>query len=274
MNIRRIGDALGAEVTGIDLSQDLSDEAVAELRRRWLEHLVLVFPGQDLSPAEYFAFARRLGEPIDYPFLRGLDGFPQITVVAKRENETVNFGGIWHSDTTYLPEPPSATVLLAREVPPEGGDTLFANQHLAYDALAPDLKAAIDGRRAVNTSAKAETSRSREDRIREAGKDDIAEVYTAVHPVVRTHPQTGRRALFVNRAHTLHFEGESEKESAPLLAFLFEHQTQPEFVARISWKPGTLALWDNRCTLHNPLNDYHGHRRVMHRITLKGDVPV
>jgi taurine dioxygenase len=274
MKIRRICDALGAEVSGIDLAQDLPDDVVAELRRHWLEYLVLVFPGQQLSPAAYFAVAKRMGEPMDYPFLKGLDGFPQITVVAKHENETVNFGGIWHSDTTYLPEPPSATMLLAREVPPSGGDTLFANQYAAYDALAPEFKVAIDGRRAVSTSAKAETKRSREDRIREAGKDDAAEAYTATHPVVRTHPESGRKSLFINRAHTLCFEGESERESAPLLSFLFEHQIQQDFVAPVQWKPGTLVLWDNRCVLHNPLNDYQGYRRVMHRITLKGDKPV
>lgn len=274
MKVRRIADALGAEVTGIDLSGDLPVETIAELRRQWLEHLVLVFPEQDLPPAAFDAFARKLGEPMDYPYLRGIEGFPKITEVAKLEGETVNFGGIWHSDTTYLPEPPAATMLLALEVPPSGGDTLFANQYLAYEALAPDFRTAIDTLRAVNTSAKRETSRTRVDRMRDAGNDEAADVMTAVHPVVRTHPETGRKALFVNRAHTACIEGQSEKESEPLLGFLFEYQTQPEFVTRICWKPGTLALWDNRCTLHVPLNDYQGCRRVMHRITLKGDVPV
>ncbi|MBS0471009.1 MAG: TauD/TfdA family dioxygenase [Proteobacteria bacterium] len=274
MKVRRIADALGAEVTGIDLSGDLPADAIAELRRQWRERLVLVFPGQDLPPAAFDALARKLGEPMDYPYLRGIEGFPKITEVAKLEGEAVNFGGIWHSDTTYLPEPPAATMLLAREVPPSGGDTLFANQYLAYEALTPDFRAMIDPLRAVNTSAKRETSRTRADRMRDAGNGDAADVMTAVHPVVRTHPETGRKALFVNRAHTACIEGWSEKESEPLLGFLFEYQTQPEFVTRICWKPGTLALWDNRCTLHLPLNDYQGCRSVMHRITLKGDAPV
>jgi taurine dioxygenase len=210
---------------------------------------------------------------MDYPFLKGLDGTPQVTVVAKLEHETINFGGMWHSDTTYLPEPPSATMLIAREVPPHGGDTLFANQYAAYDALSPEMKRRLDGLDGVSSSAKADASRTREDRIRESGRDGRPEEFHAIHPAVRTHPETGRKALYVNPAHTVRFDGMTEEESAPLLAFLHEHQTRPEFTCRVSWRVGTLALWDNRCVLHNPVNDYHGFRRVMHRVTLKGDTP-
>jgi len=272
MQVRRLSEALGAEISGVDLSR-LSDTSVASLRALWLEHLVLVFHDQNLPPGEFLGVAHRFGEPMDYPFLRGLDGYPQVTVVAKLEHETINFGGMWHSDTTYLPEPPSATLLIAREVPPHGGDTLFASQYAAYDALSPGLKRALDGLDGVSSSAKADASRTREDRIRESGRADRPEEFHAIHPAVRTHPETGRRALYVNPAHTVRFDGMTEEESAPLLAFLHAHQTRPEFTCRVSWRGGTLALWDNRSVLHNPVNDYHGFRRVMHRVTLKGDTP-
>jgi taurine dioxygenase len=210
---------------------------------------------------------------MDYPFLKGLDGTPQVTVVSKLEHETINFGGMWHSDTTYLPVPPSATMLIAREVPPHGGDTLFANQYAAYETLSPDLRHKLDGLDSVSSSAKADASRTREDRIRESGRADRPEEFHAVHPALRTHPETGRKALYINPAHTVRFDGMTDAESAPLLAQLHEHQARPEFTCRVSWRVGTLALWDNRCVLHNPVNDYHGFRRVMHRVTLKGDTP-
>ena len=158
-------------------------------------------------------------------------------------------------------------------MPPFGGDTLFANQYLAYEALSPGLRRVLDGLIAVNSSAKADASRTREDRIRDSGKSGAGQEYLADHPAVRTHPETGRRALYVNPAHTVRFDGMTEEESAPLLDYLFRHQVRPEFTCRFSWAVGSLALWDNRCALHNPVNDYHGHRRVMHRITLKGDRP-
>ena len=273
MKITRSSGALGAEVSDIDLAADLSPATVAELRRHWLEHLVLFFHDQHLPPDRLHAFARAFGEPMDYPFLKGLDGYPQITIVAKLEHETVNFGGIWHSDTTYLPAPPSATMLLAREVPPQGGDTLFANQYLAYETLPPDIKRRLEGLKGVSTSAKADTTRSREDRVRDNGKSGIADEYHAAHPAVRVHPETGRKSLYVNPAHTARFDGMTEEESAPLLAELFAHQVKPEVQCRFAWRKGSMALWDNRCTLHNPVNDYPGYRRVMHRITLKGDIP-
>jgi taurine dioxygenase len=187
-------------------------------------------------------------------------------------HETVNFGGIWHSDTAYLPSPPMATMLVAREVPPVGGDTLFANMYAAYESLAPETRDSIDALRAVNSSALADVSKTREDRIRERGATDT-EVFEAEHPVVRTHPETGRRALYVNPAHTARFVGRTEDESAPLLQELFAHATRPEHTCRFRWEVGSLALWDNRCTWHNPMNDYHGHTRILHRITLAGDVP-
>lgn len=272
--VRKVAGALGAEVDGVDLAQELDDAVVAEIRRAWLDHLVLFFRGQELPDDRFLAFARRLGEPVEYPFVRGLDDHPEIIAVVKLPHETVNFGGIWHSDTTYLEQPPMGTMLVAREVPPFGGDTLFANQYAAYDALSPAMRALLDPLRVVNSSALADVSKTREDRLREAGDVDAGRAYTASHPVVRTHPETGRKALFVNVAHSAHFDGMTEEESRPLLQFLFQHQVRPELTCRFRWEVGSLALWDNRCAQHNPVNDYHGHKRVMHRITLRGDTPV
>lgn len=265
--------ALGAEITGVDLATDLTAETVAEIRRAWLAHLVVFFRDQELHPDAFLAFARRIGEPVEYPFVAGIGGYPEIIEVAKLPHETVNFGGIWHSDTAYLERPPMATLLLAREVPPRGGDTLFADMYAAYEALAPDLQRRLEGLRAVNTSALADVSKTREDRMRDHGTDAETKEYVAVHPVVRTHPETGRKALYVNVAHTARFEGSTDDESRPMLQYLFGHSVRPEFTCRFVWQEGSLALWDNRCAMHNPVNDYHGFTRRMHRITLAGDVP-
>ena len=217
------------------------------------------------------AFARRMGEPIEYPFVKGIDGFPEVIEVKKLEHERHNFGGIWHSDTTYLDEPPLGSMLLARELPPYGGDTLFANQYLACETLSEGMRRLLEGLVAVNSSANADVSRTREDRVKEQAR--TTEELVSEHPVVRTHPETGRKALYVNVAHTACFKGMTKEESAPLLSYLFQHQVKPEFTCRFQWRVGSLAFWDNRCVQHNPVNDYHGYRRVMHRITLAGDRP-
>jgi taurine dioxygenase len=273
MEIRPIAGALGAEIAGVNLSQPLAEDTVAAIRTALLERLVVFFRDQDLTPGQFMAFAERFGEPVEYPFVQGIAGYPTVIEVAKLEHETVNFGGVWHSDTTYLERPPMGSLLLAREVPPYGGDTIFANQVLAYEALSPGLRALLDGLVAVNASAKADVTRTREDRIREHGRAGERQDYVAEHPVVRTHPETGRKALYVNVAHTVRFKDMSEAESAPLLNYLFQHQTRPEFTCRFAWRVGSLAFWDNRAAQHNPVNDYHGFRRIMHRITLAGDVP-
>jgi taurine dioxygenase len=268
---RRIAGALGAEISGLDLSRPLAADGLAELRRLWLEHLVVFFRDQPLSPAQFMAFAQQLGEPIEYPLVKGLPDFPKIIEVKKLEHERVAFGGIWHTDTAYLQRPPMASMLLAREVPPAGGDTLFANMYAAFEALSPALQDLLEGLRAVNSSTKADASKTREDRVRTDAKEKSD--FVAEHPVVRTHPETGRKALYVNSGHTVRFAGWTEEESAPLLKYLYEVQTRPEFTCRFSWQRGSIALWDNRCAQHNPVNDYHGYRRVMHRITLAGDTP-
>jgi taurine dioxygenase len=271
IEVRRIAGALGAEIAGMDIAQPLADEIIAEVRRAWLDHLVIFFRDQKLTPQGLLAFSQRFGAAMEYPQLKGLPECPMITPVIKLEHERVNFGGVWHSDTTYLERPPMASMLYALETPPVGGDTLFANQYLAYETLSEGLKGALAGLVGVNSSAKADVTKSREDRLRAAGVE--SKLFTGEHPVVRTHPETGRKALYINRGHTSHFKGWSEEESTPLLGYLFAHQVRPELTCRFHWEPGSLAFWDNRCTQHNPVNDYHGHRRVMHRVTLAGDTP-
>ena len=269
--MRPIAGALGAEIEGIDAARPLDTTVVAELRQALLDHLVIFLRNQRLTPQAQLAFARRFGEPMEYPQLKGLPECPLITPVVKLAHERVNFGGIWHSDTAYLERPPMASMLYAVETPPFGGDTLFSNQYLAYETLSEDLRHRLAGVIGINSSTKADASRTREDRLRAAGVEH--KVLVGEHPVVRTHPETGKKALYVNVGHTTHFRGWTEEESAPLLRFLFAHQVKPEFTCRFAWTPGSLAFWDNRCAQHNPVNDYHGYQRVMHRVTLAGDVP-
>jgi taurine dioxygenase len=272
IKVRPIAGALGAEIEGVDAARPLGGEVVAEIRRAFLDHLVIFLRNQKLTPQAELAFAQCFGQPMEYPQLKGLPDCPLITPVIKLEHERVNFGGIWHSDTTYLERPPMASMLYAIEIPPYGGDTLFANQYLAYETLSEGCRKLLDGLGGVSNSLKADASRTREDRLRAAGVEHKALI--AEHPVVRTHPETGRKALYVNVGHTTHFKGLTEDESRPLLEFLFAHQVKPEFTCRFQWQPGSLAFWDNRCTQHNPVNDYHSFRRVMHRVTLAGDRPV
>jgi taurine dioxygenase len=274
LSVKRVSGALGAIISGVDLREPLSAALAADIRGALLEHQVIFFRDQPLSPQQYLAFARAMGEPVEYPFVKGIDGYPEIIEVKKLEHERTNFGGIWHTDTAYLECPPMGSMLLAREIPPYGGDTLFANQVMALDALSPTLRGVLEGLRGVNSSAKADVSRTREDRIKGGdGRDDARKEYVAEHPVVRTHPETGRKSLYVNTAHTVRFAGMTEEESAPLLHYLHEVQIRPEFTCRFAWEPGSIAFWDNRCALHNPVNDYHGFRRLMLRITLAGDRP-
>ncbi len=272
LHVQPLSGAVGAEITGVDLGA-AGGNTIAEIRKIWLDRGVIFFRDQDLPPAIFLAVAKQFGEVVEYPFVKGLEGFPEIISVVKLEHETKNFGGIWHTDTAYLDKPPMATMLVARETPPFGGDTLFANMYLAYEMLSDGMKRMLDGLIAINKSAKADVTRTREDRVKDSGKTEAKKEYVSEHPVVRTHPETGRKALYVNVGHTAHFKDMTEEESAPLLNYLFQHQTRPEFTCRFSWRPGSVAFWDNRCVLHNPVNDYHGYRRVMHRVTLAGDVP-
>ena len=273
MRIENLSPGIGSVVHDLDLSQPLSPELVSEVRALWLDRLVIVFRGQSISSEQYLSFAKQIGTPDTYPFLKGLEGYPMITPVLKKETEKVNFGGVWHTDTTYQSAPPMATMLYALELPPVGGDTLFSNQYAAFDSLSDGLKKSLENLRVVCRSDKAAVSATRENRVSETGKNIVKEALIGIHPVIRTHPETGEKCLFVNRAHATAFEGWTEEESLSLLSFLFHHQIKEELQCRHRWEIGDLALWDNRCALHYPVNDYFGYRRLLHRITLVGDKP-
>lgn len=271
--VRKLAGAVGAEITGLDLAGRATDALIAALRTTWLEHGMIVMRNQPMPPADFQKLAERFGEVMEYPFVQGLEGHPLITPILKLPHERHNFGGVWHSDTAYLEEPPMATMLIARELPPYGGDTLYASTAAAFEALTPTMRRMLEGLSAVNTSTKAEVTRTREDRIKDAPTELSRRELVAEHPVVRIHPETGRKALFVNFGHTSRFAGMTEEESAPLLDFLFAHMVKPEYTCRLSWNVGDIAFWDNRQVLHNPVNDYHGHKRLLHRVTLRGDRP-
>ena len=271
INVQPVSGALGAEISGVDISLPLDAEVVEEIRNAFLSHLVIFFQNQVITPQKQLNFAEQFGIPMEYPQLKGLPECPLVTEVIKLEHEKLNFGGVWHSDTAYLKQPPMASMLYAIEIPPYGGDTIFSNQYMAYENLSDGFKKTLSELIAVNSSTKPEVSMTREDRMSEAGME--LNVLSALHPAVRTHPETGRKALYVNKAHTTHFEDWTEQESKSLLEFLFHHQVRTEFTCRFSWEKNSLAFWDNRCVQHNPVNDYHGFRRIMHRVTIAGDKP-
>ena len=264
IRIEPLSPALGAEVSGVDLSGTLDDTLIAELRHAFLTHLVIFFRDQSLSPDRFLAFARSMGEPSEYPMVKGLDGYPEITEVIKKENERVNFGGVWHSDTTYLEKPPMGTMLLAREVPPVGGDTLFASMYAAYEALSETMKAFLGDLTAEHVSNYAGTYGDHKPQ---------REFPHATHPVIRTHPVTGRKALFVNRGFTRRINGLAPKESTALLDFLFDHAASPAFQCRFQWEANSVAMWDNRCTQHLAIWDYFPETRSGLRVTVTGDRP-
>ena len=269
LSVRPLPGALGAEIRGVDLAAPLAPATVQAIRETWLKYLVVFFRKQTLGARELAAFARLFGTPMPYPMVQGLPEEPHVIEVLKREDETVNFGGLWHTDTAYLERPPTASLLYALEVPRIGGDTLFANGYLAFDTLSPGMQAMLEPLRAVNRSDGAAVSATRAPRSGALQET----TFQAVHPVVRTHPETGRKSLYVNGAHSVRFEGMTEDESQPLLQWLFAHQSQAAFTARFQWAIGSLAFWDNRAALHYPLNDYHGHRRRMLRIQIEGERP-
>jgi len=273
IDARPIAGALGAEIYGADLSTDLDEAVIAEIRAALDEHLVVFFRDQDIQPKHQLAFAKHFGEVVEYPMVKGLEECPEIVPVLKLAHERVNFGGLWHSDTAYLETPPSGAILVARELPPFGGDTLFANMYLAYETLSDGMKAMLDELIGINSSAKARVTQTREDRMKSDAKVDVDTVLIGEHPVIRTNPDTGRKSLYVNYGHTVRFKGMSEAESAPVLNFLFQHLCRPEFTCCFKWRPGSIAFWDNRVTQHNPVNDYHGYKRLMHRVTIAGDKP-
>ncbi len=261
---------IGAEISSLDLSTPLPKAVISELELALNEYLVLFFRDQELTTLQHKQCAEQFGTPEPYPLVKGLDECPEIVPILKLPDELVNFGGVWHSDTAYLQMPPRAALLYARELPAVGGDTLFANMYAAYDALSDGMKNLLADLKAVNEAGKPEIADTRVHRNPDPAKQKLR----AVHPVVRTHPDTGRKLLFVDRAHTTRFENMTVAESEGLLEYLFRLQIRSEFGCRFKWQKGSLAFWDNMACQHYPLNDYHGQKRLLHRISLKGEIPV
>lgn len=269
--------ALGAEISGVDLRRPLDDATVAEIRRALIEHLVVFFRDQPLAPAELVSFGRRFGELVIHPYIKGLDGHPEIMIVKKEPEDEFNFAGGWHSDTTYREVPALGSILHAVEVPAFGGDTLFANMVLAYESLSAGMKRALDGLQALHSFLGRAGAAGRDQDLG-AGQGGYAaatgspEAMAApvAHPLVRVHPESGRKALYVNPMFTTRLDGFMDEESQPLLHYLYQHAVKPDFTCRFRWSAGAIAFWDNRATMHYPLNDYPGQRRLMHRVTIAG----
>jgi taurine dioxygenase len=268
--IRRVAGALGAEISGLDLSQDLPDETIAAIRRAFVEYQVIFFRDQELTPAQQTAFGARFGPLNIHPYVAGMAGQPEVMEIIKEPSDRTNFGGGWHSDMSFLERPAIGSILYALEIPQFGGDTLFASQAAAYDALSEGLKATLEGLRAVHSAgaeygAKGASAQKRAS-MQVAEAEGLAGEFN--HPVVKVHPETGRKALYVNPAFTMRFDGWSRKESKALLNYLFEHSRQEAFTCRFSWRDGSMAFWDNRQVWHYALNDYPGQRRHMRRVTV------
>ena len=276
ISVAPIAGALGAEISGVDISRPIDDATFSEIRRAWLENLVIFFRGQTLDDDALIAFGRRFAPLFRHPNLLTEGRYPDIVRIRRMPGDTQIVGEDWHADTTCMAEPPCGAVLYGAEVPPYGGDTLFANGYRAYEALSEGMKAMLSRMTAVHSDItvagpQAARNKHRTNKVREDSqwRETVSE-----HPVVRTHPETGRKTLFVNKSYTQRFSGMTDEESAPLLGFLLQHAARPEFTCRFRWETGSVAVWDNRCTLHIAANDVWKFQRLMHRVQMCGDRPV
>ncbi|MEM7018327.1 MAG: TauD/TfdA family dioxygenase [Pseudomonadota bacterium] len=279
ISVNPVPGALGAEVSNVN-PEVLSPETVSEIRQAFLQHHVLFFRELSLTPESQTAFGQQFGVLDDYPFVAPIEGFPKIIPVIKEADEKANFGGGWHTDLIYTFKPPAATMLYALEVPQRGGDTLFADGVLAFNALSQRMQALCESlsvRYSVKHVARAIVERTdgqkTGNRSMLSTQNETVLNAEPVHPLVRTHPESNEKCLYFSRGHTIQFEGMTPPESAPLLDWLQQHMTRIEFTTRFHWQPGSMAFWDNRCVSHYALNDYHGERRAMHRLTIAGNKP-
>ncbi|MGI9615957.1 MAG: TauD/TfdA dioxygenase family protein [Acidimicrobiales bacterium] len=274
LDVSRIAGNIGAEVAGVDLSTELSDDTVDAIRSALVEHHVLVFRDQSLSPEHQVAFGKRFG-PLDvHPFVDMNADFPDVIDVITEPDDRYNFGGAWHSDVTFREKPDLGSILYAVDVPEAGGDTLFASQHAAYDELSDTMKDLLRGMTAVHSPEAQYGDGGLSTRSKSVDTTNAELAATTVeHPVVRTHPESGRKALYVNQAFTTRLRGLRAPESRMMLDFLFEHCVKEPFQCRVKWQPGTLVMWDNRSVQHYAVHDYAGSRRHMRRITISGDRP-
>lgn len=277
IHIEPLTGALGAEIRGVQV-RDLDDAAFAQIERALYEFGAIFFRDQEITHADQIAFARRFGELEVHPIVNGMEAHPEIIKVLKPAGESASFGTGWHSDNSFFERPSMGSVLYGEIIPPQGGDTLFANQMLAYESLSPGLKATLENLKAVHCAGPAYTSESAKTKYE--GKTAITyrwsdSVYAEVeHPVVRTHPVTGRKALYVNQMFTQRFAGWTQKESAPLLQYLYEHCAKPDYCCRFRWTPRSVAMWDNRLVQHYALDDYQAYERLIYRVTIAGERPV
>ena len=276
MRIHPLTGALGAEIEDVDLN-NLTDQTRQEIDIAFHEHLVLVFPEQNLSAADLLALTHQLGGPGETPYLQGLADYPDVVPIIKAASEQspVSFGSGWHTDFTFQSAPPSRTLLYAQQTPPHGGDTLFANLYLAYDALSEGLKDLLAPLNSLHSATRSYGPNSTLQNQLEnmVITKAVNEPPEQAHPVIRIHDVTGRPALWVNPTYTMRFENMTAAESKPLLDYLNQLVTQPSFTCRVRWQPQTLVMWDNRCTQHCATSDYHGYRREMLRTTVKGARP-
>jgi taurine dioxygenase len=277
LTVQPVAGALGATVTGLDLAGVSEAAQLDGLRRALADHLVVFLPGQDLDLNDLERVTDLLGGRDVTPFVDPLEDRPYVIRVIKEPTDTLNFANAWHSDLSYLPAPPAYTLLHAWDVPEYGGDTVWSNQYLAYESLSRGLRSTLDGLGAVHSAGLAYGSGGLLDQVKDLTSMAIApspEAYAEhVHPAVTVHPATGKRALYVNPVYTTRFAGWSKEESAALLDHLYRHSTNENFTCRLRWSAHTLAIWDNRCTMHNALNDYSGVRREMYRTSVKGSEP-
>ncbi len=270
IEVRRTAGALGAEILGVDLSGDLDNATFDTIHQAFVDHQVIFFRDQDLTPEAHMRFGRRFGSLNIHPYVKGMDDHPEIMEIIKEPSETTNFGGGWHSDMSFLEKPSIGSILYALEVPDFGGDTLFASQAAAYEALSPGLRSTLDGLNAIHSAGREYSAQGSSAQKRQSMQVSEAEGLAGefIHPVVKVHPESGRKALYVNPAFTMRIDGWTKRESKPLLSFLFEHSRQEAFTTRFHWSKGSVAFWDNRSVWHYALNDYHGQRRHMRRVTV------
>jgi taurine dioxygenase len=274
ITVEPVSGTVGAVVGGVDLSEPLEQSMLADIRQAFLAHHVLFFHDQDLSAEAQLRFGRYFGELDTHPFVEGTEAHPEVIEIITEPDDLLNFGGGWHSDVTFLDEPDLGSILYAVEVPPFGGDTLFADQHAAYEALSDTMKDLLDGLVAKHSAGPqyAEGGYSTLSKSMKTKSPERAD-RVVCHPLVRTHPETGKKALYVNPSFTVGIDGMRMDESMALLGFLFNHAVREPFTCRFRWSPGSVAMWDNRSVQHYALFDYRGHRRHMRRITVRGDRP-
>ncbi len=281
ITVKPYAGACGAEVYGVDISQPVPIEVIEETKQAYLDHLVIFLRDQDIHPEGLKDFGRHFGTFHVHPFVGSLEHHPEIMLVVKNPEDQYNFSGTWHSDVTFDEIPPMGSILCAKEIPEFGGNTLFANQYLAYEMLSDTYKQLLTGLRAVhsaeNVYGESGEYTSSDYRDRHSGTDiksDRRAHKRTAHPIIRTHPLTGKKALYVNEPFTVGIEGMLEEESEPILRYLVRHAVQPDICCNFRWEQGSVAFWDNRCLQHYALNDYPGQRRIMWRLTINGDRPV